>query len=244
VTVDIREHAKKVAASASVALATTGLSSCFDNGAVDPLPPPLQCNTVNNGQTLNVTANRTADTVSVTLLNIGGAVNIWRVDRVVALSGATLLSTTPALPAGNQPIGILLKLDTPTTTEARFRVDATFTGVVGETCAVTRTFVLTISATGVQVSSADTDELPLAARQKASILIARQEANMVELVARTPYQGSKDISWSVTEGELDASSGETVRWTLPTTPGMYQAELVVDFGADGIAFDALVIEVS
>ena len=240
---DIKEQAKKVAAGASVALATTGLSSCFDNGAVDPLPGPLQCNTVNTGQTLNVTANRTADTVSVTVLNINGAAT-WRVDRVVAVSGASLLSTTLPLPNTNLPLGILLKLDSSTTTEARFRVDATFIGFNAETCAATRTFILTISATGVQVSSADTDELPLGARQKASIVIARQEGNMVELVVRTPYQGSNEISWSVTEGELDTSTGETVRWTLPTAPGMYQAELVVDFGVDGFAFDALVIEVS
>ena len=239
---DIREHAKKVAASAGVALATTGLSSCNDNGAVDPLPPPLQCNTVNNGQQLGVTANRTADTVSVTVRN--NSASTWRVDRVTSVSGATILSTTLPQAGTNQPLGILLKLASATTTEARFTVEATLTGFQLETCAVTRTFILTISAGGVQVSVADTDELPLAARQKASIVVARQDGNLLELFSRTPYRGTTDTSWSVTGGELDARSGETVRWRLPLTPGLYQVELVIDFGVDGIAFDALVIEVS
>jgi hypothetical protein len=240
---DIKEQAKKVAAGAGVALATTGLSSCNDNGAVDPLPPPLQCNTVNNGQQLGVTANRTADTVSVTVRNTN-TMSTWRVDRVVAVSGATILSTTLPPPNSLQPLGILLRLTGATTTEARFTVEATLTGPVGETCAVTRTFILTISASGVQVSAADADDLPLAARQKASIVVARQDGNLLELFARTPYQGVSDITWGVTDGELDARSGESVRWTLPSKPGMYQAEVVIDYGADGIAFDALVIEVS
>ena len=240
---EIKEQAKKVAASAGVALATTGLSGCFDNGAVDPLPPPLQCNTVSNGQQLGVTANRTADTVSVTVRNNNNA-STWRVDSVVAVSGGTILSTTLPQPGSLQPLGILLKLDSSTTTEARFTVNATLTGFSGEPCAVTRTFILTISASGVQVSAADTVDLPLAARQKANIVVARQEGSLLELVARTPYQGTAEISWSVTAGQLDISAGEAVRWIVPATPGLYQAELVIDYGVDGVAFDVLVIEVA
>ena len=238
---DMREQARKVAAGASVALATTGLSSCHDGGAVDPPPPPLQCNTVNNGQQLGVTANRTADTVSITVRN--NSFFPWRIDNVVAVSGGSILSTTLPQPGSNQQLGILLKLDSSTTTEARFTVNETLIGFNAETCAVTRTFILTISASGVQVSDADVDALPLAARQKASIVVTRQEGTLLELFARTPYQGARDITWTVTEGELDTRSGETVRWTLPAKSGMYQAELVIDYGADGVAFDAVVIEV-
>jgi hypothetical protein len=52
------------------------------------------------------------------------------------------------------------------------------------------------------------------------------------------------VSWEVTGGELDASTGAQVQWTLPTVPGIYQAEVLLDYGADGIAFDALMLEVT
>jgi hypothetical protein len=40
----LKQRSKKLAAGTSVALATAGLSSCNGNGAVDPPPPPLECN--------------------------------------------------------------------------------------------------------------------------------------------------------------------------------------------------------
>jgi len=48
----------------------------------------------------------------------------------------------------------------------------------------------------------------------------------------------------VTGGELDASAAQRVQWTLPTRPGIYQAEVLLDYGADGIAFDTLMLEVT
>ncbi len=50
----IKDVAKRLAAGASVALATSGLSSCKDGGGtvVDPPPPPLQCSLAALGQTL------------------------------------------------------------------------------------------------------------------------------------------------------------------------------------------------
>ena len=66
---------------------------------------------------------------------------------------------------------------------------------------------------------------------------------MVELQAATPYRGDRVVSWAVTDGELDTKTGSTVRWTLPPLPGIYQAELVIDFGDQGLALDTLLLEV-
>ena len=38
--------------------------------------------------------------------------------------------------------------------------------------------------------------------------------------------------------------GDQVAWTLPEVPGIYQAEVVLDFGPDGVAFDAFAVEVA
>jgi len=110
-------------------------------------------------------------------------------------------------------------------------------------CTVLRTFVITISATGVQVTLAESDRLPLAARQRAEIRLGRQDGRAVELHAATPFLGERVVSWAVTAGVLDGRSGPTVRWTLPAEPGIYQAELVIDFGDEGLAIDTLMLEV-
>jgi hypothetical protein len=238
----IKDQARRIAAGASVAVATSGLSSCHDNGAVDPLPPPLQCNTVNMGQTLSATATRDADVVDVTVRNSRGDV-LWRVDRVTVGTGASLVSTRLPTGGSQDSLGITLRLDSETTTQATFTVEATMTGLASEMCAVQRTFVVTVSPTGVQVSLAAMDRLPLGARQRAEILLGDRDGRVVELHAATPWRGERVVSWAVTDGELSAKTGPAVRWTLPATPGIYQAELVIDFGDEGLALDVLMLEV-
>jgi hypothetical protein len=39
-------------------------------------------------------------------------------------------------------------------------------------------------------------------------------------------------------------AGARLRWRVPPEAGLYQAELVVDYGELGFAFDALVLEVT
>jgi hypothetical protein len=237
----IKDQAKRIAAGASVALATSGLSNCHDNGAVDPPPPPLQCNTVDTGQSLTANATLDADTVEVTVRNVLGYGN-WRVDAVSDVSGATLLSVHLPENATDSLI-VRLRIADENTTQIAFAVAATLTGYSGESCAVTRTFHITLSGDGVQVSLRDADTLPLPARQHAEIAFAWQEGRIVRLEAKTAYDGERLASWSVSHGVLDAERGSAVRWTLPAEPGIYQAELVLDFGADGLAFDTLLLEV-
>jgi hypothetical protein len=237
----IKDQAKRIAAGASVALATSGLSNCHDNGAVDPPPPPLECDTVDTGQSLAATASLHADTVEVAVRNVLGY-GSWRVDGVSDVVGATLVSVHLPQSAADS-LTVVLRLADETTTQVSFAVAATLTGYSGESCAVARTFHVTLSGTGVQVSLRDADTLPLPARQHAEIALARQEGRVVRLEARTAYDGRQLASWSVSDGVLDAGSGPVVHWTLPAEPGIYQAELVLDFGADGLAFDTLLLEV-
>jgi hypothetical protein len=238
----IKDQTRRIVSGAGFAIATTGLSSCNDSGAVDPPPPPLECNAVNAGQTLSATATLSGDTVDVRIRN-DHSWALWRVERVVAVSGATILETRVPGADRRDPLDVKLRLDGPATTQASFTVEATMTDYRGDTCAVQRTFDITIADGGVRVTLTDVDPLPLAARQRAEIVLAGRRENVVELHARTPWRGPQDVSWSVTEGELDADRGPIVHWTLPSTPGIYQAELVIDFGNAGLALDMLLLEV-
>lgn len=236
----IKDQAKRAAASASVALATSGLSSCHDNGAVDPLPPPLQCSTVDMGQSLVVAATLDGDTVEVVITN--GVPASWSVEGVSNVSGGTLLDVQ--LPEqGFDALRVRFDVAGAATAEITFTVAATITGLAGEVCPLLRTFHVTVSDGGVQVSLRDADDLPLPARQHAKIVLAHREGRVVRLEASTPWNGIRSESWSVSHGTMDAASGPTMRWTLPDEAGIYQAELVLDFGPHGLAFDTLLLEV-
>ena len=41
-----------------------------------------------------------------------------------------------------------------------------------------------------------------------------------------------------------SEEGNRLRWRLPSEPGLYQAELVIDYGPQGLSFDTLALEVS
>ncbi len=236
----IKNQAKRVAAGASVALATSGLSNCHDNGAVDPVPPPLQCGTVDSGQSLVTTATLEADTVVVVITS--GVPATLRVDSVSDVSGATLVSVQVPEPFA-EALTLRFDLAGAASAEITFKVSATITGLAGEVCPVVRTFHVTVSDSGVQVSLRDADALPLNARQQAEIVLARGEGRVVRLEASTAWDGIRSESWAVSHGTLDTDTGPTVHWTLPAEPGIYQAELVLDFGPSGLAFDTLMLEV-
>jgi len=240
----MRRQAKRIATGASVALATSGLSNCRDGGGgvVDPPPPPLQCDLLDMGQSLAATATRDGDTVRVNVRSTLGY-ETWQVNRVAAGSGATLLSTRLPSSHTREHLEVTLRLESDSTTTASFSVAATLYGLSDETCSLERTFELTLSDGGVQVSSADAESLPLAARQRVAIVVAGRAGRVIELVADTPWPGERELSWTVNDGTLDGSASPTVRWTLPAAAGIYQAELVVDFGAAGLAIDTLLLEV-
>src|SRR5687768_5342582 len=92
----IRKKSKTLAAGASVALATAGLSSCQDNGAVDPPPPPLECNTVDEGETLSATAVVTGRELRITI-RVNGPGD-WSAVEVTSVTGGAARPVAPAFP--------------------------------------------------------------------------------------------------------------------------------------------------
>ena len=230
----IKDKARKVAAGASVALATSGLSTCHDNGAVDPPPPPLECNTVDQGESLTATATVTGTELQVTIHNSSGA--RWVTAAITAVVGG---SARPV--ALGEPLTVVIDLTSPSVTEGSFHLSGELRGV-GNPCAVSRTFTFRIEADGVVVALAN--ELPLAARQQARIILVGRDGHDVHLKATTPFRGAAVVRWSVTGGEIVSEEDARVHWRLPKAAGLYQAELVIDYGLSGLSFDSLAFEVS
>jgi hypothetical protein len=126
-------------------------------------------------------------------------------------------------------------------TSGAFTVRGTLGGYGRGTCAVSRTFRFTLGPTGVVVAAAD--ELPLSARQQARIALLGRDGRDVELEATTPFRGAQTVTWTVTGGEMLSRDGARLRWRLPAEAGLYQAEVVIDYGALGLSFDTLALEV-
>jgi hypothetical protein len=229
-----KRPSRKMAAGASVALATAGLSTCHNNGAVDPPPPPLQCNTVDEGETLTATATATARELTVTIRNSSSST--WTDVEVTSVVGG---SARPVAPG--QTLTIVIDLTDETVTRGAFTLRGTLAGF-GGVCTVSRTFQFTLGPGGVMVAA--TDELPLSARQQARIVLRGRDGREVELEATTPFRREQSVTWTVTAGEVLSQDGARLRWRLPVEPGLYQAELVIDYGALGLSFDALALEVS
>lgn len=239
---NLGERARKAAmGAAGVAVATSGLSTCNNGGAVDPPPPPLQCNAVSAGQTLSASATRSGDVIDVTIANVG--TSGWEVFRVTELTGATIAAITLPTSGSLEVLRMSLQLATPTTTAVSFRLEGRLFGYATETCDVTRTFMLGIQGGTITITLEPSDLLPLAARQIAEIVPVEQDGRLVTLAARTPYWGLYEAKWSVLGGVLDRQEGSPVRWTLPEEPGVYQIELLLDYGPDGLALDVLRLEV-
>jgi hypothetical protein len=242
--VGLRESAKKAATSAAgIAAATSGLSTCNSGGGivVDPAPPPLICSNVAGGQTLVPSARREGNVVTVSV-RATGVISQWQVTRVGDVVGATVSSTTLPRSATDSLI-VVAQLATPTTTQVDFTVEGQFTGYQSEVCGIRRTFHLTIGPTGIQISEMNLDLLPLPARNRAEIAMIDRVGRTISLEARTSYEGARSMTWEVTGGSINDSASTRADWTLPTEPGIYQAELLIDYGDDGMAFDALMLEV-
>ena len=237
------DKARRAAAGmAGVALATAGLSNCDGIGAVDPPPPPLQCSDVNAGQNLFAHAVRNDSTVLVTIQNVaqGGLTAASITDTTGPVRLLLVNGPTPETSRGLMLVFQVLDFQVPTAT---FTLNATFQISDGPECTITRTFTLDLSGGGVTVTSDRVDPLPLGSRAPAVIALGERRGHEVELEATTEYAGWWKASWTVSAGTIDDPGARRVRWTLPEEPGVYQAELLVDYGPDGLAVDTVMFEV-
>jgi hypothetical protein len=233
----IRRRARRVASGAGVVLATTGLSTCRDGGAVDPPPPPFDCAAagVGAGQSLRASATLAGRELRVTIAN--SSLSSWAEVRIESVVGGTARPVSPG-----DPLNVIIDLADDTVTSGSFVLSGTLRGLVGSTlCSVSRTFTFTILPTGVEVALAG--DLPLSERRAARIVLVSRRGREVELEAVTGFEGTQAFSWNVTGGEVLARDGHRLRWRMPAAAGLYQVEVVVDYGSRGLSFDALALEV-
>jgi hypothetical protein len=86
--------------------------------------------------------------------------------------------------------------------------------------------------------------MPLASRHPVQIAMASRDGFDVALEARTSFAGPSRCTWRVTGGELISQADNRAHWRLPERRGFYQAQVVVDYGPQGLAFDSLSVEVA
>jgi hypothetical protein len=233
----VKETAKQVAtAGAGVALAAAGCQ-CGTNGAVDPPPPPLVCSDVDQGQSLTASATLEGTTLRVRVDQQKGT---WQSPAVVDLHGVSLVSVaTTSL----GQLAITLTLASTGTHSGSFTVRGTLVDEShGVACDVHRTFTFTVGAQ-VVIAALDARSMPLASRHAAAIVMVSRQGLEVELEARSSFGGPLRCTWFVSGGELLEQIGHRARWRLPEERGLYQAQLVLDYGSPGMAFDALSLEV-
>jgi hypothetical protein len=221
-----------------VAVATLGLSTCSDGGAVDPAPSPLDCATVKTGQSLSATGTLNGQALTITITD--ATQSGWAgTPSISAVTGGTLGGVT--IDSMGRVV-VSITTDAPTTPSGSFTLTGALSGGEGETCPVTRTFDWTNQGSeGVIVSMRD-DDLPLGARGRASIVVMRREGREVELHAAGATGGAA-VGWTATGGAVDARAHDRVTWRLPEEPGLYQIELLVDRGREGLCVDTLTLEV-
>ena len=240
----LKDSVKNAAKSAGIAAATAGLSTCQNScgTVVDPAPPPLICSDVASGQSLQAAGKRDGDLVAVSVRATGN-INDWQITRVGDPVGGTITATT--LPKGAaDSLVVVLRPATASTPQIDFSVEGVLTGYPSVTCNIKRTFHVFLSPTSVQIAETNLDSLPLSARHGAQIAVLSRDGRTLMLEARTRYGGPHHVSWEVTGGDLEGTTARRAQWTLPSVPGIYQAEVLLDYGVDGLAFDTLILEVT
>jgi hypothetical protein len=138
---------------------------------------------------------------------------------------------------------VTLLLQSDTTSTGSFTVEGTLAGYSNQHCAVLRTFTFTVDGQNVVVSQRKGHSLPLVARERAWIVMVGGDQREVELEARTEYRDPHGVSWSVTGGSLVINPNQKARWLLPEEAGLYQVQVVVDYGQNGLAVDTMAFEV-
>lgn len=232
----MRRRTRRAASGAGVVLATTGLSTCRDGGAVDPPPPPFECTAgVGAGQTLRASATLAGRELRVVIAN--SSLSSWAEVRVESVVGGTARPLSIA-----DPLNVVIDLADDTVKSGSFALSGTLRGLIGSApCPVSRAFTFSILPTGVEVAMAT--DLPLSERRAAKIVLVSRKGREVDLEAVTGFEGTQAFSWNVTGGEILARDGHRLRWRMPAVAGLYQVEVVVDYGWRGLSFDALPLEV-
>jgi hypothetical protein len=224
----------------AVSLGTAGLTSCITgcSGGVDPPPPPPRCENLNAQRDLrpSVVAGE-GGTLIVRIDYVGTEATSLTDPRVSSVGGARLVAVR--LEGAPPQVVIELLPDTPAPPRVSFALDGFFAGYPAA-CAFQRAFTITFEG-GISIAESRL-ALPFAAQPRATIVVAGRDGRCVTLRAVADPPG-RHTAWSVSGGTLVPEAGERILWQLPPEPGLYQAELFVDHGENGFAFDTLALEV-
>lgn len=235
-------QAKRAAAAAGIGLATTGLSSCIDNGAVDPPPPPFSCTDVSQpAQFRAIVAELTGTELRVQVETLAAQSN-WQNVTVTNLTNATLDSISVENPF---VLSVTVTLDSIQVTTVSFEINATLIDPFGgaTTCQITRTLAVDIASQTVTVAQADVGSLPLPVLEQPRITVLARTPTHLHLEAQSGVAGAEPV-WAVTAGTITPTDVRRATWELPPEPGFYQAEVTVDYGDGGVGFDVLAVEVT
>ncbi|MBK8257242.1 MAG: hypothetical protein IPK82_31780 [Polyangiaceae bacterium] len=225
---------KESAAKLLLAVATAGLTTCDNVGAVDPAPEPLNCDALGPGVDLEMTGTFSDPDLALTLQNY----NEWGwkdSPTITAEAGFTITNVDNSQLwsieiAGTFDAGV---------TETKIIVKGQYSD--GDTtCDVSRTFTVTVNNGAVEI--ARLDFLPLSPQRRASIQMLRRDGLEVELRASGAAAG-ESVAWTPTAGKIAAADNGKARWHLPKEPGVYQVEMLIDRGDEGFAIDTLTLEV-
>jgi hypothetical protein len=227
-----RVIARGIAAGGTVTLAALGLTNCDEGGSVDPLPPPIVCADADQGQTL-VAFGTVQDTSLTVHLGFTEPTPIDTL-YVTDATGATLDSLDVGV------VTLYFTLESDTTSQVTFTLAGTF-DLEGGPCDFTRVFTVTIDNGNVDVAHQRVD-VPLQLDRDVRIELVERDGLRVRLEARGV--GERAARWRVTAGTLERVDAAGAVWQLPSRPGFYQVELVVERGDRGVGFDALSLEVS
>ena len=228
---------KKALVGGAVSLGTAGLSNCGSGGVVDPPPPPLTCTELDFVRDLNASVTAAGDSLQVRVVYVGRQNAEWRdLPRVTRLEGASLREVR----RGNDSREVVIELvpGSPPPPAIRFVLEGALAGSYQGTCLFQRGF--TVLPGPYIVDSRPS--LPFDTQALAAIVVTHREGREVGLQAEVRPPG-RSIVWTVTGGSFRARGDDAILWTLPIEAGLYQAELLVDHGEDGFAFDTLAIEV-
>lgn len=222
---------RELAGKLLLAVATAGLTTCDGVGAVDPAPEPMKCEEYDKGQGLTIGGALSADKLSLTVSSYPWA-------AAPTVTADTNLTIDSATLGGDDVVQIEATLAAGMTTASFTMAGNVTDGDV--TCPVTRTFNVTVTGTNVEV--AEVFGVPLSPRRHASIEVLGRDGLEVELRASGAVRGTS-VTWTPTGGALRTGGDGRTRWTLPSEPGVYQVEMLVDRGDDGFSHDTLTLEV-
>jgi hypothetical protein len=223
----------------SITIATAGLTTCNNTGgAVDPAVQPVPC--PDASMPLEATGNVSGSTLTVEVVYVADRRLEWAGTPTVSnVTGGTLVSVSIA-PSSPHTVNVTIQL-AGTPANGSF----TLTGSVGSSfqCAVSQTLTFSVGDAGGVVVSSLEDTLPLRSREPATIVVVNRNVGAVELRPTGAEVGAR-VTWTATAGNVAVKADGGATWELPREPGLYQIELLVERGDDGLALDTLTLEVT